>query len=110
MVQFWLLAANDGPMPQTREHVSLARQVGVPSILVFMNKMDLADPELVELVEEEIRELLEKNDFDRNARLSKVRLQRLWRAIRKTKMQSWNSLKLWMIIFQSQSANSTSLS
>ena len=54
-------------MPQTREHVLLARQVGVPSILVFLNKMDLADPELVELVEEEIRELLEKNGFDRNA-------------------------------------------
>ena len=45
----------------------LARQVGVPYILVFMNKMDLADPELVELVEEEIRELLEKNGFDKDA-------------------------------------------
>ncbi len=62
-----VVGANDGPLPQTREHVLLARQVGVPSILVFMNKMDLADPELVELVEEEIRELLEKNGFDRNA-------------------------------------------
>src|SRR5438046_20236 len=50
-----VVGANDGPLPQTREHVLLARQVGVPSILVFMNKMDLADPELVELVEEEIR-------------------------------------------------------
>ena len=47
-------------MPQTREHVLLARQVGVPKILVFMNKMDLADADLVELVEEEIRDLLEK--------------------------------------------------
>ena len=62
-----VVGANDGPLPQTREHVLLARQVGVPSILVFMNKMDLADPELVELVEEEIRDLLEKNGFDRNA-------------------------------------------
>jgi elongation factor Tu len=62
-----VVGANDGPLPQTREHVLLARQVGVPSILVFMNKMDLADPELVELVEEEIRELLEKNGFDRDA-------------------------------------------
>src|ERR1700733_8612108 len=62
-----VVGANDGPLPQTREHVLLARQVGVPKILVFMNKMDLADPDLVELVEEEIRDLLEKNGFDRNA-------------------------------------------
>src|SRR3954467_3521043 len=62
-----VVGANDGPLPQTREHVLLARQVGVPSILVFMNKMDLADPDLVELVEEEVRELLEKNGFDREA-------------------------------------------
>jgi len=61
-----VVSAADGPMPQTREHVLLARQVGVPSILVFLNKMDLADEELVELVEEEIRDLLEKNGFDRN--------------------------------------------
>jgi elongation factor Tu len=66
-----VVGANDGPLPQTREHVLLARQVGVPSILVFMNKMDLADPELVELVEEEIRDLLEKNGFDRNAPIIK---------------------------------------
>src|SRR4051794_29222816 len=62
-----VVGANDGPLPQTREHVLLARQVGVPSILVFLNKMDLADADLVELVEEEIRELLEKNGFDKNA-------------------------------------------
>jgi len=62
-----VVGANDGPLPQTREHVLLARQVGVPSILVFLNKMDLADVELVELVEEEIRELLDKNGFDKNA-------------------------------------------
>src|ERR1035438_422200 len=61
-----VVSAADGPMPQTREHVLLARQVGVPYILVFMNKMDLADPELVDLVEEEIRELLAKNDFDKD--------------------------------------------
>ncbi|MFI5240273.1 MAG: elongation factor Tu [Candidatus Saccharimonadia bacterium] len=59
-----VVSAADGPMPQTREHVLLARQVGVPSILVFMNKMDMADPELAELVEMEIRELLNKNDYD----------------------------------------------
>ncbi len=62
-----VVSAADGPMPQTREHVLLARQVGVPSVLVFLNKMDLADEELVELVEEEIRDLLDKNGFDRNA-------------------------------------------
>ncbi|HEX4774126.1 MAG TPA: elongation factor Tu [Candidatus Saccharimonadales bacterium] len=62
-----VVGANDGPLPQTREHVLLARQVGVPYVLVFLNKMDLADPELVDLVEEEIRELLEKNGFDKDA-------------------------------------------
>jgi elongation factor Tu len=61
-----VVSAADGPMPQTREHVLLAKQVGVPSILVFLNKMDIADPELVELVEEEIRDLLAKYDFDRD--------------------------------------------
>jgi len=62
-----VVAANDGPLPQTREHVLLAHQVGVPKILVFLNKMDIADPELVELVEMDIRELLAKNGFDENA-------------------------------------------
>ncbi len=61
-----VVSAADGPMPQTREHVVLARQVGVPSILVFLNKMDLADPELVDLVEEEVRDLLAKYEFDRD--------------------------------------------
>jgi len=61
-----VVSAADGPMPQTREHVLLAKQVGVPSILVFMNKMDLADQELVDLVEEEIRDLLAKYEFDRD--------------------------------------------
>jgi elongation factor Tu len=62
-----VVSAADGPMPQTREHVLLAKQVGVPSIVVFLNKMDLADPELVDLVEEEVRDLLAKYEFDRNA-------------------------------------------
>src|SRR5688500_9197937 len=62
-----VVSAADGPMPQTREHVLLAKQVGVPSTLVFMNKMDLADAELVDLVEEEIRDLLAKYGFDREA-------------------------------------------
>ena len=56
-------SAADGPMPQTREHILLARQVGVPYVVVYMNKMDLADPELAELVEMEIRELLSSYDF-----------------------------------------------
>ena len=58
-----VVSAADGPMPQTREHILLARQVGVPSIVVFMNKMDMADPELAELVEMEIRDLLTKYNF-----------------------------------------------
>jgi elongation factor Tu len=62
-----VVSAADGPMPQTREHLLLARQVGVPYVLVFMNKMDTADPELAELVELEIRELLEKEGFDKDA-------------------------------------------
>lgn len=66
-----VVAANDGPLPQTREHVLLARQVGVPKIVVFLNKMDLADPELVELVEEDIRDLLDKNGYDREAPIIK---------------------------------------
>ncbi len=59
-----VVAANDGPLPQTREHVLLAHQVNVPKIIVFLNKMDLADPELVELVEMDVRELLNKYGFD----------------------------------------------
>ncbi len=60
-----VVAATDGPMPQTREHILLARQVGVPRIVVFMNKVDMVDdPELLELVEMEIRELLTFYQFD----------------------------------------------
>src|SRR3972149_396114 len=59
-----VVSAADGPMPQTREHVLLARQVGVPYILVYMNKCDMVDdPELLDLVEMEVRELLSKYDF-----------------------------------------------
>lgn len=56
-------AATDGPMPQTREHILLARQVGVPKIVVFLNKVDIADAELLELVEMELRELLSSYEF-----------------------------------------------
>src|SRR4029077_19939508 len=59
-----VVAANDGPMPQTREHLLLARQVGVPRIVVMLNKVDTVDdPELLELVEMEVRELLSKYEF-----------------------------------------------
>ena len=59
-----VISANDGPMPQTREHILLARQVGVPKLCVFMNKCDMVDdPELLDLVEMEVRELLTKYDF-----------------------------------------------
>jgi elongation factor Tu len=60
-----VVSATDGPMPQTREHILLARQVGVPAIVVFLNKVDMVDdPELVDLVEAEVRELLSKYEFD----------------------------------------------
>ena len=60
-----LLSAVDGPMPQTREHILLARQVGVPELVVFLNKCDLVDdPELIELVEMETRDLLTKFGFN----------------------------------------------
>src|SRR6476469_8567129 len=60
-----VVAATDGPMPQTREHVLLARQVNVPKIVVFLNKCDMVDDEdLVGLVEEEVRDLLKKNGYD----------------------------------------------
>ncbi len=59
-----VVSANDGPMPQTREHILLARQVGVPALVVFMNKVDMVDdPELLDLVEMEVRELLSKYEF-----------------------------------------------
>lgn len=60
-----VVAATDGPMPQTREHILLARQVGVPNLVVFMNKVDqVDDKEILELVEIEIRELLSKYEYD----------------------------------------------
>ena len=66
-----VVAANDGALPQTKEHILLAHQVNVPKIIVFLNKMDLADPDMVELVEDEIRDILEKNGFDRDCPIIK---------------------------------------
>ena len=60
-----VVSAADGPMPQTREHILLSRNVGVPKIVVFLNKADMVDDEeLIELVEMEVRELLSEYDFD----------------------------------------------
>ena len=60
-----VVSAADGPMPQTREHILLARQVGVPAVVVFLNKVDMVDdPELIDLVEEEVRDLLKKYQYD----------------------------------------------
>ena len=68
-----VVAATDGPMAQTREHVLLARQVGVPTILIALNKSDMVDDEeMMELVEEELRDLLESQDFDRDAPIIQV--------------------------------------
>ena len=58
-----VVSAADGPMPQTREHILLARQVGVPALVVYLNKCDIADPDLLELVELEVRELLTSYQF-----------------------------------------------
>src|SRR6185437_7834532 len=63
-----VVSAADGPMPQTSEHLLLARQVGVPAIVVFLNKVDMVDdPELLDLVEEEVRDLLKKYNYDPNS-------------------------------------------
>ena len=68
-----VVAATDGPMAQTREHILLARQVGVPTILIALNKADMVDDEeMLELVEEECRDLLESQDFDRDAPIIQV--------------------------------------
>ena len=76
-----VVSAPDGAMPQTREHILLARQVGVPAVVVFLNKMDaVSDPELVDLVEEEIRDLLKKYGYPETLlRSSEVRRSKLWK-------------------------------
>ena len=113
-----VVAAPDGPMPQTREHVLLARQVEVPSIVVFLNKVDMMDdPELLELVELELREMLNElrisrgHDADRarecvegaGEHLARIRMRRSTRASRSC--CGW-----WMSTFRSRSARWTSRS
>ena len=87
-----VVAATDGPMPQTREHILLARQVGVPAIVVYMNKCDAVDdPELLELVELEVRELLTKYEFPGMIpRLFVVVPSKPWRAIQSGRSPSMN--------------------
>ena len=93
-----VVAAVDGPMPQTREHVLLARQVGVPSIVVFLNKCDIVDDEeLLELVEMEVRELLSKYELPRrrHPRRPRGRLPGPARATRSGRVRSsssWNAV------------------
>jgi small GTP-binding protein domain len=89
-----VVAATDGPMPQTREHILLAHQVGVPKIVVFMNKCDMVDdPELLDLVEMEVRELLSKYDFDGDNTPVDPRFRppRPSKATPPTRTRSWNS-------------------
>ena len=86
-----VVAATDGPMPQTREHVLLARQVGVPYILVALNKADMVDDEeLLELVELEVRELLAAQEFDEDAPVNPRRRSRPSRATRSGSSPSRN--------------------
>ena len=103
-----VVAANDGPLPQTREHVLLAHQVNVPKIIVFLNKMDLADPELVELVEMDVRDLLNKYGFDGdNAPIIKGSATKALEGDPETNKLSWISSTLWMNTSISQNTIST---
>ena len=89
-----VVSATDGPMPQTREHILLARQVGVPEIVVFLNKVDMVDDaELVDLVEEEVRELLSKYEFD-GANATVVRGSAL-KALESTDADSAEAKPIW---------------
>jgi elongation factor Tu len=104
--------AVDGPMPQTREHILLAKQVGVPAIVVFLNKVDMVeDQELLDLVEEEVRDLLTKYGFDGKTQLSSAdQLSKLSKATRLVSIQSSNCSKLWIKKSLNQSAISTNRS
>ena len=102
-----VVSAADGPMPQTREHVLLAKQVNVPHIVVFLNKVDqVDDEELLELVDMEIRELLSSYDFPaRTRRSSRALLCRRWRTRRATRRTSASTScwRRWTLSFRSRS-------
>ncbi len=107
-----VVSAADGPMPQTREHILLARQVGVPYIVVFLNKVDMVDDdELLELVEVEVRELLSAYDFRATtSRSSPARRSRRSRATPSTRRRSSSSRRSWTPTSRSPSATWTSRS
>ena len=88
-----VVSAADGPMPQTREHILLARQVGVPAMVVYLNKVDMVDdPELLELVELEVRELLSSYEFPGDdIPIVRARRWRRWRAA----TRSWARRRSW---------------
>ena len=91
-----VVAATDGPMPQTREHVLLAKQVNVPKIVVFLNKCDMvADPDELELVEEEIRDVLKKNGYDANAPI--IRGSAL-KALESPTDEAWSAKCVWDLL------------
>ncbi len=91
-----VVAATDGPMPQTREHVLLAHQVNVPRIVVFLNKCDMvSDPDELELVEEEIRDVLKKNHYDENAPI--IRGSAL-KAMENPTDEAWAAKCIWDLI------------
>ncbi len=103
--------ASEGPMPQTKEHVLLARQVGVPAIVVFLNKVDLVDDkELLDLVEMEVRDLLTKYEFpgDKTPDRFAAARKRRWRMIRKARNPFRNCWKRLMRSSRSRRAKWTS--
>ena len=107
-----VVSAADGPMPQTREHILLARQVNVPYVVVFLNKVDMVDDEeLVELVEEEVKDLLNEYEFPGTTRRSsRARRSRRSRATRTRRVRSSSSRRRWTATSPSRSATSTSRS
>ena len=108
-----VVSAADGPMPQTREHILLARQVGVPSIVVFLNKVDMVDdPELLDLVEMEVRDLLTQYEFpgDKIPIVKGSALKALERRRRSRRSRFSRSSPRWMITFRCRSVRSISRS
>ena len=108
-----VVSAADGPMPQTREHILLARQVGVPAIVVFLNKVDMVDdPELLDLVEMEVRDLLTQYEFpgDKIPIVKGSALKALERRRRAGRSRSSRSLRRWMITSRCRSGRSISRS